>query len=706
MTKTLLTSIITLIISCSAYSGFAQDSLFKKQYAPVNYRISSSIGSIVTHDGNFVVGTTCKENIVTGDTWYNPVLLKLSPKGDVLWSFSYQNESEHFYFSEVAELSNGELIVVGIYIGSTADAYQYIMKISADGSRIVWQNRITNLAVANPTKLIIGDNDEIWLANTANISGKLYDVILTKYRTDGTYEWMNHYGRNGEDIIHDMIINNRGNLVIATEVDDAGSLGRDIELTEINTMNGDLINSKYLILENHFMRNIDIINTTDNNYYLCFTANPVNFGGGTPPEFIFAVKTDDKFNLLWHTMALETGMQYSSYSIHQLQNGRVVLYGSYFIGSGAGAGQGNIIIPLTEGDFDEGYLQLEPLVDQTSSNGSIMPADNGLNYYTGLKTHHHSPNNSSFITFRNFSPSFEFCKLPDRIITKQDIGDVYSADTPPYIPENIGNVTRGSLNLAVKPITFTNATECSIFDFNCASELNLQDTTICGADEFTLNSGVTGYSYKWSTGDTTASIKVNTSGKYYLMAYAPPIFGCDTLYDSATITLTEPIDAELIGPINAKAYDRVTFSAQGSNTYNYAWDLGDGTKNTGQSIQHTYTQTGNYRVLLTVTDTNNCIYEDSLLFNSYGFTYYIPNAFSPNNDGVNDVFAPKGVGIANYKLSVFNRWGELLYEGENEGWAGTYQNTRVISGEYIFTLSLQSDTYQKVNISGKVFVIY
>lgn len=54
------------------------------------------------------------------------------------------------------------------------------------------------------------------------------------------------------------------------------------------------------------------------------------------------------------------------------------------------------------------------------------------------------------------------------------------------------------------------------------------------------------------------------------------------------------------------------------------------------------------------------------------FSFYIPNAFTPNNDGINDEFYGKGEGILKYDMWVFDRWGNLIFHGKelNEGWNG------------------------------------
>jgi len=68
--------------------------------------------------------------------------------------------------------------------------------------------------------------------------------------------------------------------------------------------------------------------------------------------------------------------------------------------------------------------------------------------------------------------------------------------------------------------------------------------------------------------------------------------------------------------------------------------------------------------------------------------YYIPSAFSPNGDGLNDTFGMVGSGILKYNLQVFNRWGEMLFESNNihVQWDGTYKNKKVPEGTYVYKI--------------------
>jgi gliding motility-associated-like protein len=64
----------------------------------------------------------------------------------------------------------------------------------------------------------------------------------------------------------------------------------------------------------------------------------------------------------------------------------------------------------------------------------------------------------------------------------------------------------------------------------------------------------------------------------------------------------------------------------------------------------------------------------------------VPNAFTPNGDGINDVFRVEGEGITELQLSIFNRWGELIFDGEEleRGWDGDYHEIHVQDGVYVW----------------------
>jgi gliding motility-associated-like protein len=109
-------------------------------------------------------------------------------------------------------------------------------------------------------------------------------------------------------------------------------------------------------------------------------------------------------------------------------------------------------------------------------------------------------------------------------------------------------------------------------------------------------------------------------------------------------------------------------------------------------------------ITVQVTDTNNCIAYDSIYItiNDCESSIYIPNAFTPNNDGKNDGYRIFGNCIQLNQLLIFNRWGEKIWETKDmeKEWNGYYKGVLQPSGVYVYWLSYNTMTIQ--NNIGKV----
>src|SRR5690606_23328196 len=71
----------------------------------------------------------------------------------------------------------------------------------------------------------------------------------------------------------------------------------------------------------------------------------------------------------------------------------------------------------------------------------------------------------------------------------------------------------------------------------------------------------------------------------------------------------------------------------------------------------------------------------------------IPNAFTPNNDGLNDTFLPKTRGLENFEMHIFNKWGELVYSSfsiEDPGWDGRLRGKLSPNGNYVYKIQYTS----------------
>jgi gliding motility-associated-like protein len=181
--------------------------------------------------------------------------------------------------------------------------------------------------------------------------------------------------------------------------------------------------------------------------------------------------------------------------------------------------------------------------------------------------------------------------------------------------------------------------------------------------------------------------------------------------DSFTITVFElPVPSFTIKPPQATILNPFfDFIDASQNTAQWLWNFGDGTSSNIQYPQHTYLEAGYYTVQLIATSNDGCV--DSLsreLYVEEVTTIYIPNSFSPNSDGMNDMFMPIGHAIPPYEMIIMNRWGNVVFSSSNgfEGWNGKIKGTGTDApnGVYVYRIRFEGELKQK-EFTGRVNVI-
>ncbi len=209
------------------------------------------------------------------------------------------------------------------------------------------------------------------------------------------------------------------------------------------------------------------------------------------------------------------------------------------------------------------------------------------------------------------------------------------------------------------------------------SNLNLgNDAVVCEGETIVLSSP--GFeSYTWQDGSTSENYAVNASGTYSLNV--TDSFGC-TFSDTITITLNDaPIAGFNANPQPATIDDtEITFTSTSTSTpLSYTWSFENGTPEASSAQNPVVTFPpipGSYAISLLVENANGCV--DSLstfiIIESNG-TITMPNVFTPNGDGDNDVFVPFETFPGNWQLTIFNRWGAEIFATKNasQGWSGT-----------------------------------
>lgn len=193
--------------------------------------------------------------------------------------------------------------------------------------------------------------------------------------------------------------------------------------------------------------------------------------------------------------------------------------------------------------------------------------------------------------------------------------------------------------------------------------------------------------YEWSTGATSQTITVDEPGIYVSETFYPNPDACTRL--DTFIIERDTFNAVTLDSIRICEGQTITISSQTQAPGGtYRWISGQ----TTPSIE--VSQTGLYEV--TADYENICPYTNQYQVNAYPVIdendIYVPNAFSPNGDGINDVFRPffsDLVIINSYRMQVFNRWGGKVFESidPDRGWRGN--NMRQQDGEAVFVWLLE-----------------
>jgi gliding motility-associated-like protein len=186
-------------------------------------------------------------------------------------------------------------------------------------------------------------------------------------------------------------------------------------------------------------------------------------------------------------------------------------------------------------------------------------------------------------------------------------------------------------------------------------------------------------------------------------------YGCDFVVSDSIKIVVQPIVKAFAGNDTIAVKD-IPHQLYGTGGIRYEWSSPSGARISNPIAQNPFaTLYNDANFYLKVTDAIGCAGYDSIFVKVYnGPTYYVPNAFSPNGDGLNDIFRVIPVGISNtVYFRVFNRFGEVVFETNQwlKGWDGTFKGKPQPSGAYVWMVSGTDRDYKKVEMKGTVMVV-
>ncbi len=237
----------------------------------------------------------------------------------------------------------------------------------------------------------------------------------------------------------------------------------------------------------------------------------------------------------------------------------------------------------------------------------------------------------------------------------------------------------------VYSVAVTNAADCSVTFDAIATFIGYPvvdlgtDTVLCEGDVLDLDAGNAGAAFTWSNGEHAQAISVNQSGDY--------VVGVDNGYCVSRDTITAIFNPrpdrmsthQYFTCLDDEPHYVVISGGDGSNSYD--WSTGEQTQ---VILAGAY---GWYYV--DITNQFDCVVQDSAVVSEFCQpSLYVPNSFTPNGDGTNDVWLVAGKNIGQFDLNVFDRYGQVIFHSENPafGWDGKINGVDAKNDVYVWRM--------------------
>lgn len=238
-------------------------------------------------------------------------------------------------------------------------------------------------------------------------------------------------------------------------------------------------------------------------------------------------------------------------------------------------------------------------------------------------------------------------------------------------------------------VEITNALGCTatsntvIVSFNTGITVSIYNANPfpCDGDVVYLSTTQNYNQINWTTGESGIQIAVTTPGRYGV-----------TVVNSGGCTASKNVDINFLPKPMVEAGDDVTSDCIKGALLN---GIGDGTPvwepALGLSNNNTFDVNAfpiNTTMYYLTVDNGTCKATDSVLVRADCSSIYLPSAFTPNGDGLNDVFMAFGIDLKEFQLAIYNRWGEKIFQTQDItlGWDGTYRGAPSPLGLYVWEL--------------------
>jgi gliding motility-associated-like protein len=245
-----------------------------------------------------------------------------------------------------------------------------------------------------------------------------------------------------------------------------------------------------------------------------------------------------------------------------------------------------------------------------------------------------------------------------------------------------------------------------------------KDTTVCYKTNATLFGSASNLSgsvnFAWSPPDSlntpnapTTIARIDTTHQFKLTV--TDNYGCNFSVTDSVVIFMQPLFIAFAGnDTNAILGRQHQLTATGRNATDFVWSPVGPLNNPFIANPLAIIYNNTY-FFVHITDAIGCTDDDTIFVKAYeGPTYYLPNAFSPNGDGLNDVFFPTPVGIRSTGyFRVFDRYGALMYQTKEwlKGWDGKLKSKPASSGTYVWMIKGIDVNGSVVEMKGTVILL-
>lgn len=300
-----------------------------------------------------------------------------------------------------------------------------------------------------------------------------------------------------------------------------------------------------------------------------------------------------------------------------------------------------------------------------------------------------------------------------------DFGDGFTTNAQNPLPHSYASPGTYVISLTMSDTSTCNLTrtvsQTIRFDSTVISA-TLSNQNVCLGNPITFNAnGSNVITYSWDFGDNTTSNLPTPSHTYTAVGnYTVTLIvhNPDICIKSDTLTIIVIVSAQ---PTVSFDYspgfarnEPVHFTNQSTGATTYSWNFGDGTLSSLINPIHEFVSSGTYNVCLTARSSEGC---PAVVCRKVSVEIIpsadVPTGFSPNGDGENDVLYVRGYGIQELEWTIFNRWGQKVFQttDKSQGWNGTFNGTIQEIETYGWVLTVKYADGRLIKKQGNVTLL-